>query len=159
MTFNGPVDGNSISVTVGPAFISGLISCKSVTGCGSSTMRYSSIISAANCTPPLALGNIISAQREEKHSDLLLRKIFVSEVYEGQFTLVIENENLIGSLNLTILDKNSGEIIHIERLNMKSDFNRFNIEFNNYEQTEYMLNLKDDNESILFQYPLIIIND
>jgi hypothetical protein len=159
MTFNGPVDGNSISVAVGPSFISGLISCKSVTSCGSSTMRYSSTISVANCTPPLALGNIISAQREYKYSDLLLRKIFVSEVFDGQFTLVIENENLIGSLNLTILDKNSGEIIHIERLNMKSDFNRFNIEFNNYEQTEYMLNLKDDNESILFQYPLIIIND
>ena len=42
---------------------------------------------------------------------------------------------------------------------MNSDFNRFKIEFNNYEQTEYILNLKDDNESILFQYPLIINDD
>jgi hypothetical protein len=73
--------------------------------------------------------------------------------------LVIENEDLLGSLNLSIIDKNTGEIIHFERLDMKSDFNRYTIEFNNYEQTEYILNLKDDNESILFQYPLIINDD
>jgi hypothetical protein len=160
MTFNGTVNGSSISVTVGSTFIAGLISCKSVTGCGSSTMRYTSTISASNCTPPiLNKPNTIKSKELVINLSNILQKVFVSEVFEGQFTLVIENEDLLGSLNLSIIDKNTGEIIHFERLDMKSDFNRYTIEFNNYEQTEYILNLKDDNESILFQYPLIINDD
>ena len=158
MTFNGAADGNSISVAVGSTFISGLISCKSVTACGSSTMRYSSLISNANCSSQMVLTNTTSADSVDKENVHSFRKVFVSEVFEGKFQLVIENDIFVESCEIIISDKNSEEIVYSATFDLTANFNRFDINIGILNSSEYMLTIRDES-GVLLQYPLIIIND
>jgi hypothetical protein len=121
-------------------------------------MRYSSIISNANCSSQMVLANTTSADSIDKGNVHSFRKVFVSEVFEGKFQLVIENDLFVESCEIIISDKNSEVIVYSATIDLNDNFNRFDINIGILNSSEYMLTIRDVS-GVLLQYPLLIIYD
>jgi hypothetical protein len=107
MSIVGPTDGISINVWVSSFFVSGKISCKSVTGCGSSPMRYSNTISlSGGCgSSTLAQHEVDLLEPEYLSNFNLFEKVFVSSIINDTLNVAYFEEFENEQLNVLIWDK------------------------------------------------------
>ncbi|MFN6015789.1 MAG: hypothetical protein ACK47F_13960, partial [Flavobacteriales bacterium] len=157
MSFVGPSNGSTIQVFVGSAFISGVISCKSVTGCGSSTMRYTSTISSAGCIVQLQE----NPQPEQISGDQFIKtitKAFVSEASNGSLVFAFENDLELENIAILVIDE-AGELRYRADQAVVAGYNTFRIDLSTLEKgTYYFTVLNEANDEILKQQ-ITIDND
>ncbi|MFN5910160.1 MAG: hypothetical protein ACK45H_02390, partial [Bacteroidota bacterium] len=146
---NTSQSGASIVVVVDAAFISGVISVKSVTGCGSSTMRYSDLISNAGCSPQLILNDTdtINPIAEEYE---LIEKAYISDAVGGYMQFIFENSIGLEQIEILITDS-TGKNVYRADESTNAGFNSFSIDLRYLEPGTYLFIIKDEEQRELLR--------
>jgi hypothetical protein len=156
MTIIGPTSGASIQVSVNSAFIAGVISCKSVTGCGSSTMVYTNTISNAGCTSQFILNEDINPASVEI-SEGSIDKAYISDVEAGRMIFSFENDILLEQITIQIGD-GLGLLYLNEQYIAEDGFNSYILDLKNLDPGTYQFKVLDDGLNTLLKYE-IVVND
>jgi hypothetical protein len=155
MTIVGPTTGASIQVSVNSAFIAGVISCKSVTGCGSSTMVYTNTISNAGCTSQFIINDDTNPASVEI-SKGSIDKAYISDVEAGSMIFSFENDIFLEQITIQIGDS-LGLLYLNEQYIAEDGFNSYILDLKNLDPGTYKLTVLDDGLNILLTHEILII--
>jgi hypothetical protein len=146
--------GSTIQVVVDAAFITGVISVKSVTGCGSSTMRYSSLISNAGCPPQLQMNDpetiipIVEA-------NAVIEKAYISDAVGGYMQFIFENSIGLERVEILIADMTGKNVYRAEE-STNSGFNSLRIDLRYLEPGTYIFIVQDEKQRELLRKEIAV---
>jgi hypothetical protein len=157
MTIIGSNDGPSIQVAVNFTFISGKINVQSVTGCGSSSMRYTNTITMGqNCTTQLDLiGNESFALTfDQREIAPKFDKVYIAEILNNTLSMSIQNEFAAGSYTVFLVD--SLNKVVARTMTLDGGYNQVNVEIDELREGEYQLYILNETNNLYLSTRIVI---
>jgi hypothetical protein len=157
MSIIGPSDGTSINVLVSSSFISGKISCKSATACGSSTMRYSSLISMGTCGAALVVQDQNEPQiLQDEMAAIPYNKAFVSQVLNDTILIAVQEDRVEDEITIMFFEDSNGSLLWEDHGITYEGLNQFELDVRELSPGTYQLIIVNKSGEIRLRKQVVI---